>query len=103
MLAPNSRLMLLECLRPPTGFTLDAAVGTTYTLALDALLIPPAAWAVHNIGDRLDRADPILLANSLRLFAERTVVFHLRNACSKLGVATRQQAVAKAMVLGLLD
>ncbi|MCC6559885.1 MAG: helix-turn-helix transcriptional regulator, partial [Xanthomonadales bacterium] len=30
-------------------------------------------------------------------------IFHLRNACSKLGVATRQQAVAKAMVLGLLD
>ena len=82
MLAPNSRLMLLECLRPPTGFTLDAAVGTTYTLALDALLIPPAAWAVHNIGDRLDRADPILLANSLRLFAERTVVFHQAGAAS---------------------
>ena len=34
---------------------------------------------------------------------ERTVVFHLHNACDKLGVATRQQAVAKAMVLGLLD
>ena len=33
---------------------------------------------------------------------ERTVVFHLHNACEKLGVATRQQAVAKAMVLGLL-
>jgi DNA-binding CsgD family transcriptional regulator len=33
---------------------------------------------------------------------ERTVVFHLHNACQKLGVATRQQAVAKAMVLGLL-
>jgi DNA-binding CsgD family transcriptional regulator len=34
---------------------------------------------------------------------ERTVVFHLHNACQKLSVATRQQAVAKAMVLGLLD
>ena len=30
-------------------------------------------------------------------------VFHLHNACEKLGVATRQQAVAKAMVLGLLN
>ena len=39
----------------------------------------------------------------LLAISERTVVFHLRNACSKLGVATRQQAVAKAMVLGLLD
>jgi DNA-binding CsgD family transcriptional regulator len=34
---------------------------------------------------------------------ERTVIFHMHNACEKLGVATRQQAVAKAMVLGLLD
>lgn len=45
-------------------------------------IIPPAAWAVHSIGDRLDRADPILLANSLRLFAERTVVFHQAGAAS---------------------
>lgn len=39
----------------------------------------------------------------LLAITERTVIFHLRNACTKLGVATRQQAVAKAMVFGLLD
>ncbi len=34
--------------------------------------------------------------------AERTVTFHLRNACAKLGVSNRQQAVARAISLGLM-
>lgn len=96
MLAPNSRLLLLDRLRPPTGFTVDAAIGTTYTLGLDALLIPPAAWAVHSIGDRFDRADPILLANSLRLFAERTIVFHQAGA-------TAPFAMGSELLASLLD
>lgn len=39
---------------------------------------------------------------SLLGITERTVFFHLTNACTKLGVATRQQAVAQALVMGLL-
>lgn len=39
----------------------------------------------------------------LLAISERTAIFHVRNACAKLAVNTRQQAVAKAMVLGLLD
>lgn len=35
--------------------------------------------------------------------SERTAVFHLMNAAEKLGVVNRQQAVAKALVLGLLE
>lgn len=76
ILAPNSRLLLLDSLKPPPGFHVDAAIGTTYTLSLDALLIPPAAWASHAVDQRVDAVDPILLANTLRQFAERTVVFH---------------------------
>lgn len=34
---------------------------------------------------------------------ERTVVFHLQNAASKLGVTGRQAAVARAISLGLID
>ena len=82
MLAPNTRLMLLDALRPPRGFEVDAAIGTTYTLSLDALLIPPAAWAMHAVSDRLDAVDPILLANTLRQFAERTMVFHQAGAAA---------------------
>ena len=73
ILAPNSRLLLLDSLKPPPGFHVDAAIGTTYTLSLDALLIPPAAWAAHAVQDRVDSVDPILIANTLRHFAERTV------------------------------
>lgn len=82
MLAPNSRLLLLNALRPPTGFRIDAAIATTYTLSLDALLIPPAAWALHAAGERLEAVDPILLANSLRLFADRTLIFHQAGVAS---------------------
>ena len=82
MLAPNSRLLLLDALRPPTGFRIDAAIATTYTLSLDALLIPPAAWALHAAAAGLESVDPILLANSLRLFADRTMVFHQAGASS---------------------
>jgi hypothetical protein len=67
----------------------DAAVATTYTLSLDALLIPPAAWALHAI-DRLGSADPILLANSLRKFAERTMVFHQAGAASSFAAGTEE-------------
>ena len=31
-IARSSRRQLLDCLRPPDGYSLDAAVGTTYTL-----------------------------------------------------------------------
>jgi len=34
--------------------------------------------------------------------ADRTVVFHLQNATRKMGVATRQHAVARALALGLV-
>lgn len=34
--------------------------------------------------------------------SERTVVFHLQNAADKLGVVNRQQAVARAIALGLI-
>lgn len=35
--------------------------------------------------------------------SERTVVFHLANAARKLKVVTRPQAIAKALVMGVLD
>lgn len=43
-------------------------------------------------------------AIALRLgIAERTVVFHLSNAVGKLGASTRQQAVARAVALGVVE
>jgi hypothetical protein len=67
--------MLLDALRPPPGFDLDTALATTFTLDLDALFIPPAAWTLHAVESRVDDIDPILLANTLRRCAARIVVF----------------------------
>ena len=38
MLSPDSRTVAFDLLRPPSGYTLDLAVLTTYTLDLEALL-----------------------------------------------------------------
>ncbi len=43
-----------------------------------------------------------VISDLLRI-AEPTVEFHVKNAMRKLGVATRLQAVAKAVALGLLE
>ena len=45
MLAPDSRALLLDALRPPRGSSLDRAVATTFTLDLEAALMVPLAFA----------------------------------------------------------
>ena len=45
MLAPDSRELLLDALRPPTGCSLDRAVATTFTLDLETALTVPLAFA----------------------------------------------------------
>lgn len=79
MLAPADRNTLLELLRPPAGSSLEQAVGTTFALNLDALLIAPAAFALLEaaggeqaaIGD----VEPLGLLDSIRRHAERLTVF----------------------------
>ena len=46
MLEPDDRHSLLDALRPPPGFALDRAVGTTFSLDLLALLTAPVAFAL---------------------------------------------------------
>ncbi len=46
MLEPDDRHSLLDALRPPAGFALDRAVGTTFSLDLDTLLTAPVAFAL---------------------------------------------------------
>jgi hypothetical protein len=41
MLEPDGRTLLLDALRPPLGYQLDAAAGTTYSLDLVSLLTAP--------------------------------------------------------------
>lgn len=72
MLAPDSRALLLDALRPPPGHSLDYALATTFTLDLETALMVPLAFA----GFRFDeQPDPIEVMEALRGMSERLDIF----------------------------
>ena len=77
MLDPRDRTLLLDAFRPPDGYELDFAVGTTYSLDLMALLAAPLAFTLFDWEDRDGRvtADPLVLLEALRKHARRITVF----------------------------
>ncbi len=77
MLDPGSRRHLLETLRPPAGYALDYAVGTTYSLDLLALLTAPLAFTMLHWEEDVDGAttDPIALLESIRRNAGQIAIF----------------------------
>lgn len=77
MLEPENRQLLFEALRPPPGYVLDRAVGTTYTLDLMSLLAAPLAFALFDRESADGRllADPIALLDAVRRYADRIDVF----------------------------
>ena len=72
MLAPEIRVVLLEQLRPPVGYTMDAAVATTFTLDLSAALIPPLAFAAFSMSST---PDPVAALEAVRSCADRLDIF----------------------------
>ena len=83
MLQPTNRLMLVDALRPPAGFVLDTAVGTTFTLHLDALLLATMSFAMFDHLDGDDGTpDPIALLESVRRHADNITVFAQAGAMS---------------------
>src|SRR5699024_12732296 len=76
-LSPDSRVLLTEALHPPPGYTVDVAVGTTYSLDLTALLLAPMSFALfeHTRAGHLEAVDPIRLLDPVRRHAGRTKVF----------------------------
>ena len=77
MLEPEDRSLLFDALRPPPGYQLDVAVGTTYSLDLLALATVPVAFTLFDIRDR-DREDgesPLALVEALRRSADRLALF----------------------------
>ncbi|MGE0862148.1 MAG: phospholipase D-like domain-containing protein, partial [Gammaproteobacteria bacterium] len=77
MLNPDDRHTLLDALRPPPGYGLGCAVGTTFSLNLDCALTPPAAFALYSISDtdRTSTLEALELLESLRRHAERFTIF----------------------------
>ena len=73
MLAPDSRVVLLDELKPAPGFSFDSAVATTFTLDLTATLIPALAFSSFSFSGRIPDPESALL--SIRRTAERLDVF----------------------------
>lgn len=79
MLDPDRRHLLLDGLRPPDGYELVSAVGTTFSLDLDALLLAPVAFALFDArasatGDP-GRMDPLAVMEAVRRNADRIDIF----------------------------
>lgn len=78
MLQPNNRLTLIDALRPPSGFSLESAMGVTFTLDLRALLAVPAAFALtgsNGTADDGSHYEPIELLHAVRAHAGKLTVF----------------------------
>lgn len=76
-LTPETRVMLTDALRPPAGYRVDVAVGTTYSLNLTALLLAPLSFALFDQGnaEEISAVDPIRLLEAVRRHADHTTVF----------------------------
>ena len=90
MLGTRERTLLLENLRPPAGYRLRRAVGTSFTLDLMALLTAPLAFTFFDAHDEdgAPLADPVALLEALRRHAERVTLFCQAGA---IGVPTPDQ------------
>ena len=82
MLAPDSRALLLDALRPPPGHSLDRAVVTTFTLDLESALMVPLALA----GFRFEEdTNPVDIMVALRQTSERFDIFCQAGAIKAAG------------------
>ena len=72
MLAPDSRAVLLDLLRPPPGHELRHAVATTFTLDLSAALVPPLAFVARGLSASTNQ---VSLLTAVRSISERIDIF----------------------------
>lgn len=74
---PFNRLKLMDLLRPPDGFQLDEAIGTTYSLDLPALLVAPVAFTLFDAEDHDGqiRLQSFEVLESLRRYARKLTLF----------------------------
>lgn len=78
MLDPHDRVLFSEALRPPDGYQLSWAIGTSYTLDLVAAMAAPLAFALFDWQQQdasPTGADAIPLLEALRRYAGRLTVF----------------------------
>lgn len=100
MLDPNSRLVYLEAIRPPTGYTLDRAIATTFSLDLLSLLMAPLSLVFSEYGDQTDLLrDPIAFLEALRRSRDKLVVFCQAGRIAIPQIDTRLYSYLEPMVV----
>ena len=74
---PSRRSKLLDLLRPPDGYQLDEAIGTTYSLDLPALLVAPLAFTLFESEDEKGqlRLQSLEVLESVRQFSRKITLF----------------------------
>jgi hypothetical protein len=77
VLSTRERTLVLDTLRPPQGFELDYALGTSYSLDLLALLAAPLAFTLFEWQEeeRENEIDPLSLLDAVRRHARRVHLF----------------------------
>jgi hypothetical protein len=76
MLKPaEDRLNYSDLLTPPKGYEVDFAIGTTYSLDLEALVGVPLALCLSEEMDRTFQDDPLYVLEGLRRSADRFAIF----------------------------
>ena len=84
MLGTRERTLLLDSLRPPAGYRLGRAIGTSFTLDLMALLTAPLAFTFFDAHNESGApvTDPVALLEALRRHAESVTLFCQAGAIS---------------------
>lgn len=92
VLEPDSRSLLSELLRPPAGFHLAHAVGTSFTMSLEAALAIPLAFA-----GAVSTEDDVSLLSAVRRATQRIDLF-AQAGCLSLGTTSELVTVLEPMV-----
>lgn len=92
VLEPDSRSLLSELLRPPAGFHLSHAVGTSFTMTLEAALSIPLAFA-----GSVSTEDEVGILGAVRRATQRIDLF-AQAGCLGLGTASDLVTVLEPMV-----
>ena len=71
----NDRLHYGELLQPDMGYTLDFAVGTTYSLDLEALLGVPVSFGLLESEDCAQMDNPLYILEAIRSSADHIALF----------------------------
>lgn len=75
MLRPDNHTLLTTALRPPLGYGLERAVGTSFSLDLVAMALTQLTFAAHDLEGDIDTIAPIALLDAVRRHAESTTLF----------------------------